>query len=124
MWLTKDQIKDTGLVLVLVFLVLGIYYQNYWYFKVSTFLLLIDMIFPKFYYPLAVIWISFSNILGEISSTIILTLIFILFIVPLGLIRKICKKDELKLKLFKENNCSVLQDRNHLFQASNLTKSF
>jgi len=69
-------------------------------------------------------WLAFSRLLNAISTTILLTLVFFLIIVPTGLIRRIAGADPLQLKQFKRSRRSVLTTRNHTYTADNLKNLF
>ena len=46
--------------------------------------------------PLWNLWIKFGNILGAINAFIILTLLYLLILTPIGLLRRLFGKDDLK----------------------------
>ncbi|MBW1836752.1 MAG: hypothetical protein JRI99_07345, partial [Deltaproteobacteria bacterium] len=60
----KNQAKDTGMAMVLICLLFGYFGQNNKLIALSIPLLIIDMIFPDIYRPLAKIWFGISNLLG------------------------------------------------------------
>lgn len=122
--ISKDQVKDTGMVVVLVLLVLGYLTNNNTYYFISIVLLIIDMIVPKLFTPFAVIWFGVSKILGNITSKIILTVIFFTIVWPIAMLRKIMGKDSLQLRLFKKNSDSVFKVRNYTYKAEDLEKPY
>ena len=122
--ITKEQSKDTGMALLLILLLLGLFLENGIYFKIAIPVLIINMIFPTFFYPIAIVWLGFSRFLGTIMSRVILTLVFIILVIPVGLIRRLIGKDTLKLKQFKNGDESVMEVRNHLFSPDDLEKIF
>ncbi len=62
--ISKKQASDTGMALVLILLLIGLFTQNNLYYKIAIPVLIINMIFPMFYYLFAVIWFGFSQLLG------------------------------------------------------------
>jgi len=122
--ITKEQSKDTGMALLLILLLLGLFLENGIYFKIAIPVLIINMIFPMFFFPMAIVWLGFSRLLGTIMSRVILTLVFIILVIPVGLIRRLIGKDTLKLKQFKNGDESVMEVRNHLFSSDDLEKIF
>lgn len=117
---TVKQCTETGLVLALLALLTGIFSKSEVWLYLSAGLILIALIFPKLYYPFAVIWFGFSAILGLITSRIILYAIFFIVVTPVGLIRRMAGKDRLKLKDFKSGGISAFTVRNHLFVKEDL----
>ena len=122
--ISKKQATDTGMAIVLILLLMGFFTQNNFPIKISIPVLVINMTFPKFYCPFAVVWLGFSYILGTIVSKIILTVIYIVFIIPIGILRRLSGKDSLKLFKFKKSNNSVMIERNYVFSAKDVEKPY
>jgi hypothetical protein len=122
--LTKKQISDSGMAVVMLLLLLGFFTANNIFYKIAIPALLINMIVPKFFYPFAVIWLSFANILGTIISRVILTVIYLILVLPIGLIRKSIGKDVLQLKEFKKGTGSIFKSRNLKFLAKDLENPY
>ncbi len=53
----------------------------------------VGAIFPKLLFPVYFVWISFSVVLGYFVSKIVLSLLFFLLVVPIGIIMRIVKGD-------------------------------
>jgi len=113
--ISKEQCKDTGLAMVLILLLLGFFFDNTLYFKISIAVLIINMITPGFYKPIAILWFGLSHVLGVIMSKIVLTIIFFFLVTPVSAIRKMLGYDSLKLRQFKNSNESVFKVRNIIF---------
>ena len=122
--ISKKQASDTGMTLVLILLLVGIFIQNDFYYKIAIPVLIINMIFPMFYYPLAIIWLGFSKLLGTVASKIILTTVYIILVIPVGIFRRLLGKDSLKLSQFKKTNKSVMKIRNHIFKSFDLENPY
>jgi len=122
--ISKDQAKDTGMAMVLILLLVGLFLKKIIFFKLALPILIINMIFPKIYVPLARLWLGLSNLIGTIVSRILLSIIFFLIVTPIGLIRRLLGKDTLKLKEFKKGNASVMQTRNITFAKGELERPF
>ncbi len=122
--ISKEQAKDTGMAMVLVLLVFGIYNQEFLYFKAALICLVIAMAFPLLYKYAAVFWFGMSHLIGTIVSKILLSLIFFIVVSPVGLVRRLLGYDTLKLKQFKKGNGSVMQKRNCTFKADDIKKPF
>ena|ERR1700744_6199479 len=121
---TKDQSRDTGMALALVFLLLFAFRKREALVFVAMVLLALDMIVPQVYKPVAVVWLGLSKLLGSISSRILLSIAFFIVVVPIGLLRRLLGKDSLKLKAFKQDQGSVMSERNHKFVAGDIDRPF
>lgn len=77
----------------------------------SAIILLVGLIFPLIFYPIAYVWFGLSKVLGFISSQILLTLLFYILLTPVGLYRRLIGKDSLMLYQFKKGPESVLKRR-------------
>src|SRR6516162_8710049 len=86
--------------------------------------LVVDMTFPQFYRPVAVLWLGLSHLLGTVVSKILLTLVFFGVVTPIGLARKVLGFDSLKLKNFKSGENSVMVIRNHIFTGKDIEKPY
>ncbi|WNJ97513.1 SxtJ family membrane protein [Vibrio ruber] len=97
--------QDFGFMLSIIILVVAGYLNSYGTYKVSTLLgflggivALVATVQPKRLYRLNFLWTFTGLLLGKISQTIMLGLIFYLLFLPTGLIMRLCGKDELKLR--------------------------
>lgn len=122
--ITRDQAKDSGMAIVLILLLLGFILKDITWFRVAAGVLLLNMIYPMVFYPFAIFWFGISAILGSIFSKVLLSVIYIIIVVPVALLRQLLGKDPLSLKRFKKDSESVMNSRNHLYEASDLEKPF
>ena len=104
--ISKKQASDTGMSAVLILLLMGLSTQNNLYYKIAIPVLVINMTFPMFYYLFAIIWLGFSKLLGTVISKIILTIVYILLVIPVGIFRRLIGKDSLQLSEFKKGTNS------------------
>lgn len=122
--LTKNQVLGSGMAVVLILLIAGLATGNGLFYKIATGALVINMIFPMFYYPFAIFWYGLSNILGAVVSRILLLLVYAVVVMPVAMIRQLMGKDPLLLKKFKEESVSVMKTRDHIYEAGDLEKPF
>lgn len=122
--ITKDQAKDSGMAIVLILLLIGFFAKDDLFYKLAIPVLLMNMIFPIFYYPFAIFWFGLSNLLGTIVSKILLSLVFFIIVLPVALLRQLLGKDSLLLKKFKKSSKSVMKIRNQTYVAADLEKPF
>ena len=122
--ITKKQAKDAGMAVTLILLIIGFFTGNDIFYKIAIPVLIIDMIVPMFYYPFAIIWFGLSTLLGTVVSKILLSVVFFVLVLPIGLLRRLLGKDSLKLKDFKKTKKSVMKTRNQFFSPADLEKPF
>jgi hypothetical protein len=121
---TKEQAKDTGMAMVLICLLLGSWGKFPKFLPVSVALLLITMIWPNAFRPLATLWFGLSHVLSNVVSRVILTIIFFLLVTPIGLIRRALGADALQLKKWKQNRDSVFVVREGALGAKDLENPY
>ena len=118
--ITLDQAKDTGMAMVLICLLVGFFGGIGFCYGLAIALLLINMIRPGIFKPAAKIWLGFSHLLGSVMSRILLGLIFLILVLPVGLIRRAAGKDPLQLKKWKKDSTSVFKAREHQFTSEDI----
>ena len=122
--INDEKCKDSGLALVLICLIC---YQVW---KLPILILLaiifqiIAMTYPPIYKPFAIFWFALSTALGTIVSKIILTVLFYVLVLPVGLVRRVLGKDSMRIKSWKKGNESVFRVRDHRFVAKDLEKPY
>lgn len=109
---------------VLVLLLLGFFLKNTNCYNIAIPVLLINMIYPRIFIPLAKIWLSISEILGWVMSRIILSVIYVILVVPVGLFRRLMGLDNLQLKKFKRGKGSVMKDRDYKFSSKDVENPY
>lgn len=113
--ITKVQAIDTGMAIILICLIIAIITKNLLYAKLAVVLLIINMIYPKAYKSIGILWVGLSQLVGTVISKILLLLIFYIILTPIGLLRKLLGNDLLKLKEWKKDTSSVFKIRDHTF---------
>ena len=122
--ISRYQARDTGMALVLILLIIGLLLEDLLYIKIATITLIVSMTIPLFFKYVAVLWLGFSHLVGQVVSKVLLSLIFYLVLTPVGLIRKLLGYDSLKLKQFKKSTESVMQFRNITFTNNDIDKPY
>ena len=125
-WLSasRDQARDTGMALTLVALIVFFVTREIRYVTIATAVLLLDMIWPSFFKPLAKVWFGLSHVLGTVMSKVILTLPFFVVLTPMGLLRSLLGKDPMRVRQFKQGTDSVFRVRDHTFTAADVEQPF
>ncbi len=124
--ISKKEAADTGMAMTLICLLIGAYYKNNDFYIAAIVTLVVTMAFPMFYYHLRIttLWYGVTNLLGMVLSKVLLSVVYILFLMPVGLIRRAAGKDSLNLKGFKKATSSVMVIRDHEFTANDIKNPF
>lgn len=109
--------KKFGMTISFILFSAAIY--NYYYsgfnftgtsiFLLSAFFLMATILNMKLLAQIKTIWLKLGDLLGKITSPIILGVIFYILITPLSMIARLFGRDQLKLK--KSRNSSYWQNR-------------
>ncbi|MFH2060978.1 MAG: hypothetical protein ABIJ59_19070 [Pseudomonadota bacterium] len=116
--------KDTGMAVVFILLIASLWFKNESFSILALAAVIINMTFPILFHPMAIVWFAFSNFLGAIVSRILLTIIFFFIVTPTGFIRRLLKKDNLRLKEFKKSKKSVMINRDIIFSKEDMDNPF
>ena len=116
--------SDSGLALILILLLIGLIFKIPFFYKLAVVSILLLMIKPGIFYPFTFIWLNLSDFLGKIISKVLLSVIFLVFVLPVGLFRKLGGKDTLKLKFFRKSGQSVFIERNHKFTKEDMMNPY
>ena len=122
--ISRQQCIEFGQVAAAAMLAASLYYRDFRLVAVALLLLLITLLAPRLLYPLALLWFGGAKVLGEINVRILLSLVFILVVVPVGLWRKWRGKDPLQLRRFKKDKETVMVIRNHVYTKEDLQHTF
>ena len=122
--INKDQAKDTGMAMVLICLIIGFFSGNDLWYKIAIPVLVLNMIVPKIYCPVGVVWLGLSHLLGTVVSRILLSIIFFVLVLPVGLLRRLLAKDSLQLRKFGKGTDSVMMTRDHTYEPADIEKPY
>ena len=115
-----DQARDTGLAMVLMLLLIIRVSKpdNLILLAIGT--LVLTMLWPALFKLPARLWFGLAELMGTISSKVLLSLIFAVTLIPIAGVRKITGADPMKRGLWKKGRASVFLKRDHSFSASDL----
>ena len=115
--------KNFGYVFSCIFIMLSILFikdeYNFYIFSFTTLLILVTFLHPNLLKYPNLIWFKFGLLLGKIISPIFLFLIYLILIIPMGLILKIFRVSLLRNK--PSNTKSYWKKKNNL---SNVNRQF
>ena len=121
---SKKEHSDSGLALLLLTLIAGLWLGNHLVFRIAIAEVVALLVVPVILYPFTFLWLNSSDLLGKVMSKILLTVIFFVFVCPVAFIRKAMGKDTLRLKEFKKGTNSVFTERNHTIDKSDLSMPY
>jgi len=121
---TTAQSRDTGMAMVLLFLILAVFRKREGYLFVAIAMHVTNMIVPQIYRPIAVVWLGIADLLGAVVSRILLSIVFFAVVTPIAHLRRLLGKDSLKLRAFKASRESVMVERNHVFVGQDLERPY
>jgi polyferredoxin len=117
---TPEQARDTGMALTLLCLLVVQFWQAYKLVPLAMVFLVVTMVWPRAFHPLAGLWFGLAHVLGTVMSTVILSVLFFGLVTPIGLIRRLFGADSLQLKKWKKGEDSVFAVRADLVQKKDL----
>lgn len=97
--------RSFGLVFTAVFAVIGLWPilssspVRVWALAIAASFLVVSILTPGWLRGLNQLWFKFGILLGRIINPIVMFLIYVVSILPIGLILRLLKKDLLRLKL-------------------------
>ncbi len=116
----KEKAKDAGLALALIFLLAALKFGHMQLVGAAAGILLLCMIVPRLFTPFGWLWYGLAHLLGPIMSKILLTLIYLIVVVPVGWIRRITGVDPMARKQWRQKRESVFIDRGNTFCRTDL----
>ena len=122
--ISKIQERDTCLALTFLLLLIWLFTKNAHVVYAAMLLLLIGMVAPVSMKPLAWAWFGLSRLLGQVMSRVLFGIVYLLLVLPMGLIRRLLGKDALLLKLWKQGDASCFVERAHVFTAEDLKNPY
>ncbi|HWO29346.1 MAG TPA: hypothetical protein VNO32_11175 [Candidatus Acidoferrum sp.] len=122
--MTKDQSRDTGMAMVLLVLIIFLKTRRNGLLYAAIVLHVVNMIVPRIYAPVAVVWLGLSHVLGTVMSKVLLSILYFGLVTPIGVLRRLFGKDSLQLRAFKASEESAMTVRNHLFVGSDIEKPY
>ena len=118
--ITVEQCKDSGLALVLISLICYQVWKLEIFILLAIVFLVVAMTYPLIFQPFARFWFWLSTALGTVVSKIILSALFFVIVLPIGLVRRALGKDSMRLRYWRKGKESVFRLRKHEFEAKDL----
>ncbi len=122
--ISRDQASGTGMAFVLILLLAGLINQTTVFNKIAVVSLVLNMVWPWVFHPVAKVWFGISNVLGAIVPRLLLGAVFYLVVTPMSIVPRAMGKDPLKLRQWKRETSSIYTDRNRRFTADDINRPF
>ncbi len=122
--ISKAQARDTGMAMVLICLIVGLFTHDNGWNVAAIALLVLNMTWPSAYTPAAYVWLGLSGLLGTVVSKILLSIVFFVVVTPIACLRRAMGKDSMRLKAFKKGQESVMVVRDHTYTAQDVEQPF
>lgn len=117
---SNNQCKDSGIVLVIVFLVWHLRTSNPELLYSAIIFLFICLFLPRLFSPFAFLWFELSKIFEFIFTPLLLSMLYFILVMPVGLIRRLLGKGALNAHQWKSSKNSVFLNRNHRYTTDDL----
>lgn len=114
--------KESILAITFLLLLLFLYFRNFTFIYIAIGFILVSLLSDTVAGFFDMVWKKITHILGLISSTIILSIIFYLIVFPWGMILKLINKNPLLLN--SSNKTTTFINRNKLFTNSDLQNPY
>ncbi|MCI4624577.1 MAG: hypothetical protein L3V56_01300 [Candidatus Magnetoovum sp. WYHC-5] len=122
--ITLTEVRDAGMVVVFILLIIAYWQGSLVLIPYAIFFLFINMLWPTAYKPVAILWFGLANILNIVMSKVLLSIVFFVLVVPVGLIRRVIGADSLQLKKWKKGDVSAFSVRNHKYSATDMERPY
>lgn len=110
--------------LVLILLIIALTKRSFFFIGLAIGVLILTMTIPMLLRPAARWWFALSHGMGQIASTVILTVIFFVVVTPISMVRKLWGRDAMGLGQWRDGRESAFVRRDHTYTGEDLEKPF
>jgi hypothetical protein len=121
---TTQQCQDTGMAMVLLLLIVALRVDRGGVVLAALAVQVIAMTVPRWFAPIAIVWLALSHAIGKVVSTILLAVVYAIVVTPVSLVRRLTGKDPLRLKAFRNGTGSAMIVRRHTFGPRDLERPY
>lgn len=118
--ITTIQERDTCLALTFLLLLIWFFTRHEEMIYAAMAFLLVGMIWSAAMRPLAFLWFGLSNVLGKVMSCVLLSVVYLLIVLPVAALRRLMGKDALRLRQWRSGSDSCFIVREHIYTAEDL----
>ena len=121
----NKQLRDSGMALTLICLLIVFSLERDLFLILAMVSLVVTMTCPVVLKPFAFLWLNLSHYAGTGISKALLSIIFCGLVIPIGVILKLCDKDSMYTKKWKDgSDASVMIERNHVYTSNDIKNPF
>lgn len=124
MTITKKQNMEMGMIVAAGCLLLAVTRHQWGFAGWALVLLLVSLTVPVVFFPLTWCWWQLARVLAAVNMRILLTLLFFILVIPIGLWRRWRGRDSLRLRAFRQGSGSALDVREHVYTKEDLLHTF
>ncbi len=117
--LTEEQCRDAGFAGVLILLLIAHFGERLDFVLPAIGVMVLAMIFPALFRPWAVVWWGLARVMAGVGSRVLLTLVYVLLVVPIGRFRRLIGADAMRSRDWRGEG-SVFVEREGAFDAKDL----
>ena len=118
--ITRIQERDACLALTFLLLLIWFFTRHAELIYAAMAFLLVGMIWSAAMRPLAFLWFGLSNVLGKIMSSVLLSVVYLVIVLPVAALRRLMGKDSLRLRQWRSGSESCFIVREHSYTAEDL----
>ncbi|WP_291332203.1 SxtJ family membrane protein [Desulfovibrio sp.] len=122
--MNDKECADTAMAMTLICLLVITYIRSLALLPLAIVLLLLGMVWPRAYKPLAMLWLGISLLLGSVMSRVVLSIIFAVIVTPIALVMRLFGHDPMRRKAWKKGTDSTFVTRDYLVEAKDLEHPF
>lgn len=122
--ITAIQQRDTCLAISFLLLLIWLFTKTVLFVYLAMALMLLGMLWPSSMRPLAFAWFGLATVLGHIVSSVLLTIIWAVLVLPVGFVRRAMGRDSLRLKEWHKGQGSCFVVRDHTYTANDLKNPY
>lgn len=122
--ITGYQERDSCLALTFLFLLIWLFSKRVELVYAAMAVLLLGMIWPSAMRPFAWFWYGLAAVLGKFVSSILLGMVWLVLVLPVGLIRRAMGRDSLRLTCWHKGEDTCFVVREHVYNADDLKNPY
>lgn len=116
--------KDTGMAFTLIALLIGLKTAHLAAYLSATGILVLAMAAPGLFRKPARAWLGLSVLMGRIASRLLMSILYFVIVVPMGMIRRFMGSDPLRTQEWKRSTKSAFRKGHGRFSARDLFQPF
>lgn len=121
---TNKENYGSSIALTILMLLLFLWLNTVVFIYCAIAILFVAALNVKWIYPVSFVWYNLAMLMSKVTTTVLLSVVFVFLVCPAGFVRRMLQKDSLRLADFKKSNESVFVERKHTFSSNDLLKPY